>query len=101
MSTTAGTRCRTRWSSCWSRCAADARLLRRRSVRAHLRTCEGCREYADSVRRRPAAAVFGWPVTAYELLASVFRTAAPAKTAAVAAVVATGIGAADVATMKP
>jgi RNA polymerase sigma factor (sigma-70 family) len=80
---------------------ADARVLRRRSVRAHLRTCDGCREFADSIRRRPAAALFGWPVAAYELIASVFRTAAPARTAAVAAAVATGIGAADVATMKP
>src|SRR4051812_16354982 len=82
---------------------SDARLLRRRSVRAHLRTCDGCREYAASVRRRPAAALFGLPI-----LESLCRSAASgpagalgAKTAAFAAVVATGIGAADVATMKP
>ena len=88
---------------------ADGRMLRRRSVRAHLRTCDGCREYAASIRRRPAAAAFGWPVAGYELLESVFRAAASgpgggalaAKAAAVAAVVATGIGAADVATLKP
>ena len=35
---------------------ADGRLLRRRSVRAHLRTCDGCREYA---RCRSAAARAG------------------------------------------
>ena len=55
---------------------ADGRMLRRRSVRAHLRTCDGCREYAASIRRRPAAAVFGWPVAGYELVESVFRAAA-------------------------
>src|SRR3954454_20257050 len=41
---------------------ADGRLLRRRSVRAHLRTCDGCREYAVGVRRRsgqPARTAFG------------------------------------------
>jgi RNA polymerase sigma factor (sigma-70 family) len=103
---------------------ADGRLLRRRSVRAHLRTCDGCRQYAVSVRRRagqPARAALGaWsPLAGYDLLQSVFRGAADAggaalvqggtsvfgplalKAAAVTAVVATGIGAADVATMKP
>lgn len=88
---------------------ADGRLLRRRSVRAHLRTCDGCREYATSMRRQPVAALSAWsPVAGYELLASVLR-AVPAgsgslfgplavKAAAVTAVLATGIGAADVAT---
>jgi RNA polymerase sigma factor (sigma-70 family) len=84
---------------------ADGRLLRRRSVRAHLRTCDGCRAYAASLRRRPAAALFSWPVAGYELLESLCRNAASgpiaAKTAAVAAVVATGISGADVATLKP
>jgi hypothetical protein len=104
---------------------ADGRLLRRRSVRAHLRTCDGCREYAVSVRRRagqPArAAAFGaWsPLAGCEMLQSVFRAAADAggaaiaqggatlfgplalKAVAVSAVVATGLGAADVATMRP
>jgi RNA polymerase sigma factor (sigma-70 family) len=92
---------------------ADGRLLRRRSVRAHLRTCDGCREYATSMRRpQPAAALSAWtPFGAYELLAGVLR-AVPAgsggslfgpiavKAAAVTAVLATGIGAADVATTR-
>src|SRR5947207_75431 len=85
-------------------------ILRRRGVRAQLRTCDGCRAYAASIRRRPLAALTGWsPLAGYELLESVFRAAASgpgggalaAKAAAVAAVVATGIGAADVATLKP
>src|SRR3954464_3144107 len=97
---------------------ADGRLLRRRSVRAHLRTCDGCREYAVSVRRRagqPVAGVAAWsPLAGYDLLQSVFRAAADPggaaiaqggasvfgplalKAAAVTAVVATGLGAADV-----
>src|SRR3954464_14058968 len=97
---------------------ADGRLLRRRSVRAHLRTCDGCREYAVSVRRRagqPARAFGAWsPLAGYDLLQSVFRAAADPggaaiaqggasvfgplalKAAAVTAVVATGLGAADV-----
>src|SRR4051812_42728523 len=93
---------------------ADGRLLRRRSVRAHLRTCDGCRDYASSMRRRqPVAALSAWtPFAGYELLASVLR-AVPAgaggslfgplavKAAAVTAVLATGIGAADVATHEP
>src|SRR3954447_4212757 len=59
---------------------ADGRLLRRRSVRAHLRTCDGCREYAVSVRRRagqPVHALSAWtPLAGYQLLESVFRAAA-------------------------
>jgi RNA polymerase sigma factor (sigma-70 family) len=98
---------------------ADGRLLRRRSVRAHLRTCDGCREYAVSMRRRaaqPNARVAAWsPLAGYQLLEPVFRAAAassPAvaqgassligplavKAATVGALVATGLGAADVAT---
>lgn len=103
---------------------ADGRLLRRRSVRAHLRTCDGCREYAVSVRRRapqPARALSAWsPLAGYQLLESVFRAAATGpgaaalaqggsslfgplalKVAAATAVLATGIAGADVATMKP
>src|SRR3954452_11674373 len=59
---------------------ADGRLLRRRSVRAHLRTCDGCREYAASVRRRagqPVPSLGTWtPLAGYQLLESVFRAAA-------------------------
>jgi hypothetical protein len=100
---------------------ADGRLLRRRSVRAHLRTCDGCREYAVSVRRRagqPVHALPAWsPLAGYQLLESVFRAAAssPAavqggsslfgplavKAATLGALVATGVSAADVATMQP
>jgi RNA polymerase sigma factor (sigma-70 family) len=97
---------------------ADGRLLRRRSVRAHLRTCDGCREYAVSMRRQPVRGLAAWsPLAGYQLLESVFRAAAasPAvvqggsslfgplavKAATVGAVVATGLGAADVATMQP
>jgi RNA polymerase sigma-70 factor (ECF subfamily) len=89
---------------------ADGRMLRRRSVRAHLRTCDRCRAYAASMRRRPVGGLSAWsPIAGYELLEPVFRAAASgpggaafaAKAAAVAAVVATGIGAADVATLKP
>ena len=55
---------------------ADGRLLRRRSVRAHLRTCDGCRAYAASMRQRRVAALSGWsPLAGYELLESVFRAA--------------------------
>jgi RNA polymerase sigma factor (sigma-70 family) len=100
---------------------ADGRLLRRRSVRAHLRTCDGCREYAVSMRRRagqPVAALSAWsPFAGYESLQSVFRAAAGAspaavqgtssllgglavKAAAAGVLVATGIGAADVATLR-
>src|SRR3954449_8717363 len=95
---------------------ADGRLLRRRSVRAHLRTCDGCREYAVSVRRRagqPVRALSAWtPLAGYQLLESVFRAAGPAlvqggssafapfaaKAAAATVVLAAGLGAADVAT---
>jgi RNA polymerase sigma factor (sigma-70 family) len=92
---------------------ADGRLLRRRSVRAHLRTCDGCREYATSVRRQPVRALSAWsPLAGYELLESVFRAAGPAlvqggssmfapfaaKAAAATVVLAAGLGAADVAT---
>jgi RNA polymerase sigma factor (sigma-70 family) len=92
---------------------ADGRLLRRRSVRAHLRTCDGCREYASSVRRQPVRALGAWsPLAGYQLLESVFRAAGPAlvqgssslfaplaaKAAAASVVLAAGIGAADVAT---
>src|SRR3954449_6431849 len=95
---------------------ADGRLLRRRSVRAHLRTCDGCREYATSVRRRsgqPARSLSAWsPLAGYQLLESVFRAAGPAlvqggssafaplaaKVAAATVVLAAGFGAADVAT---
>jgi RNA polymerase sigma factor (sigma-70 family) len=97
---------------------ADGRLLRRRSVRAHLRTCDGCREYAVSMRRQPVRGLAAWsPLAGYQLLESVFRAAAasPAavqggsslfgplavKAATVGAVVATGLGAADVATRQP
>src|SRR3954454_24537325 len=40
---------------------ADARRLRRRAVRAHLRTCAGCQEFADSdpAPRRPLSWVAG------------------------------------------
>src|SRR4051794_8239060 len=59
---------------------ADSRLLRRRSVRAHLRTCDGCREYASTVRRRagqPVPSLGTWtPLAGYQLLESVFRAAA-------------------------
>src|SRR3954452_19703822 len=51
---------------------ADGRLLRRRSVRAHLRTCDGCREYASTVRRRagqPVPSLGTWtPLAGYQLL---------------------------------
>src|SRR4051812_8486661 len=98
---------------------ADGRLLRRRSVRAHLRTCDGCREYATSVRRRsgqPTRSLSAWsPLAGYQLLESVFRAAGPAlvqggssafaplaaKAAAATVVLAAGLGAADVATMRP
>src|SRR3954452_10433157 len=100
---------------------ADGRLLRRRSVRAHLRTCDGCREYAVSVRRRagqPVHALSAWtPLAGYQLLEVVFRAAAASpsvvqggsslfgplavKAATVGALVATGLGAADLATMQP
>jgi RNA polymerase sigma factor (sigma-70 family) len=94
---------------------ADGRLLRRRSVRAHLRTCDGCREYATSVRRQPVRALGVWsPVAGYQLLESVFRAAGPAlvqggssvfaplaaKAAAASVVLAAGIGAAGVATTE-
>src|SRR4051794_28695460 len=98
---------------------ADGRLLRRRSVRAHLRTCDGCREYASTMRRRPVHALSAWsPLAAYQLLESVFRAAAgpgaaalvqggsslfaplAAKAAAATVVLAAGLGAADVATTK-
>jgi RNA polymerase sigma factor (sigma-70 family) len=102
---------------------ADGRIMRRRSVRAHLRTCDACRRYAVSMRGRagrPAAALSAWsPLAAWEMLQSVLRAAAGSggaalsqggssiigdlavKAAAVTAVVVTGIGAADVATMNP
>src|SRR3954464_6334040 len=58
---------------------ADGRLLRRRSVRAHLRTCDGCREYASAMRRQPVRALSAWsPLAGYQLLESVFRAAGPA-----------------------
>jgi hypothetical protein len=91
-------------------------------VRAHLRTCDGCREYATSVRRRagqPVRSLSAWsPLAGYQLLESVFRAAAgptgaamvqggsslfaplAAKAAAATVVLAAGLGAADVATMK-
>jgi RNA polymerase sigma factor (sigma-70 family) len=92
---------------------ADGRLLRRRSVRAHLRTCDGCREYASTMRRQPVRALSAWsPLAGYQLLESVFRAAGPAlvqggssafaplaaKAAAATVVLAVGLGAADVAT---
>src|SRR4051794_12171961 len=94
---------------------ADGRLLRRRSVRPHLRPCDGCREYAASVRRRPSQPVRGaaaWsPLAGYQLLETVFRAAPAAmqggpsvflplalKAATAGAVVVAGLGAADVAT---
>src|SRR4051794_25006382 len=102
---------------------ADGRLLRRRSVRAHLRTCDGCRAYASTVRRRggqPARSLSAWtPLAGYQLLESVFRAAAgpggaalvqggssllaplAMKAAAATVVLAAGLGAADVATLKP
>src|SRR3954464_5585106 len=95
---------------------ADGRLLRRRSVRAHLRTCDGCREYASAMRRQPVRALSAWsPLAGYQLLESVFRAAGPAlvqggssafaplaaKAAAATVVLAAGIGAADVATRGP
>src|SRR4051812_33320697 len=102
---------------------ADGRLLRRRSVRAHLRTCDGCRAYASTMRRRggqPARSLSTWtPLAGYQLLESVFRAAAgpggaalvqggssllaplAMKAAAATVVLAAGLGAADVATMKP
>src|SRR3954469_11804429 len=95
---------------------ADGRLLRRRSVRAHLRTCDGCREYASTMRRQPVRALSAWsPLAGYQLLESVFRAAGPAlvqggssafapfaaKAAAATVVLAAGLGAADVATKDP
>jgi RNA polymerase sigma factor (sigma-70 family) len=102
---------------------ADGRLLRRRSVRAHLRTCDGCREYATTVRRRagqPVRSLSAWsPLAGYQLLESVFRAASgpagaavvqggssvfgplAAKAAAASVVLAAGLGAADVATTRP
>jgi RNA polymerase sigma-70 factor (ECF subfamily) len=99
---------------------ADGRLLRRRPLRAHLRSCDACRDYAASVRtRRPARAARGvaswWPLAGPDVLASLFRAGGGAlspggssligsalgRAAAIVAVVATGIGAADVVIQKP
>jgi RNA polymerase sigma factor (sigma-70 family) len=101
---------------------ADGRLLRRRSVRAHLRTCEGCRTYAVGVRRSdaPARALGAWsPLAGFNLLESILRAAGGpagaglaqggpallgslvARAAAVSAVAVIGVGAAEVVKLEP
>ncbi len=91
---------------------ADARRLRRRSVRAHLRTCEGCRAFAEADPRKPLAKAAGLaPWGLIEGFLRLFGAGGSAgagalvasggtaflKTATVAAVAAAGLGVADAA----
>ena len=97
---------------------ADGRRLRNRRIRSHLDTCDACREFSVETRgrrRAAAAALLPWGPGGTEMLGGLLGaggTAATglaggsafagglAKTAAVAAFVTGGVGAADVALEK-
>ena len=75
---------------------ADGRVLRARRVRAHLRACPGCRDFAGAIKARPGQlAALAPPIPAAAGAAMLLHIAPGAKAAAAAAggSAATGAGA--------